>query len=102
VSKSPDTGWKTIKSGTKMGDTDEWSIGSVVQGILSRVPKKILGQGYDPELEESICSRVSETLKERDVVLYRNPPQTTEVVLHTVVEGDNHIKWSMRQNNRSK
>tara|TARA_R110001592_G_C12847537_1_gene721515 strand:+ start:166 stop:486 length:321 start_codon:yes stop_codon:yes gene_type:complete len=102
MSKSPGTKWKVVASGdTKsMGSSDEGvlcGIGCWAGKVMGKVGNYIMGSGYDPKLSEQLSETVGETLKSKNVVLYRNPSRTHEVILHKVSEGDKHIAWSVRE-----
>tara|TARA_R110000744_G_scaffold7776_4_gene26744 strand:+ start:128 stop:436 length:309 start_codon:yes stop_codon:yes gene_type:complete len=99
MSKSPDTKWNVVASGeTKaMGSSDEvWGISDYVGAAMSKIGAAILS-GYDPAMNESISNNIAEALKTKDVIIYRNPSRTTEVVFHKVREGMDQIQWSVRQ-----
>jgi len=99
MSKSPETKWNIVANGeTKdMGSSDEvWGLGDYVGAALSRVIPAIMS-GYDPAMNESISNNVAEALKTKDVIIYRNPSRTTEVVLHKMREGIDQIQWSVRR-----
>lgn len=93
-----DKHWKTVKSGTEMGDTDEacWMSTSPVSSCVKKAMPKVMSyimSNYDPKISEA----VADALQTRDVVMHKNSTNSKQLVMHKLKEGQKGIHWSLRQ-----
>ena len=93
-----DKHWKTVKSGTEMGDTDEacWMSTSPVSSCVKKVMPKVMGyimSNYDPNIGEAVAN----TLQSKDIIIHKNPTNSRQLVLHKLKEGQKGLSWSLRQ-----
>jgi|21_taG_2_1085346.scaffolds.fasta_scaffold02211_14 hypothetical protein len=93
-----DKHWKTVKSGTEMGDTDEacWASTSPIKNCVTKVvggAMDYIMSNYDPKITEAVAN----ALQTKDVVMHKNSANSKQLVMHKLKEGQKGLHWSLRQ-----